>query len=89
MLGIKTTQILIYSDNFASINYLIHTHWFELKFLGVGTTVLIGAWLRKALKYIEPHKLQALQTIPLFSLAIAKIVLQLSGVPFVFRLLSL
>lgn len=53
VLGIKTTQILIYRDNFASINYLIHTHWYELKFLGVGTSVLIGVWLSKALKYTE------------------------------------
>lgn len=45
VLGIKATQILIYRDNFDSVNYLIRTHWFELKFLAVGTSVLIGVWL--------------------------------------------
>lgn len=58
VLGIKMHGILIYRDNSPPINYLFHSHWFELKFMGGGANVLIGVLLSKALKCAEPHKLQ-------------------------------
>lgn len=68
--------ILIYRDNFPSVNYLFQNHCFELKFMGAGASVLIGV-AQQSTKVCRATQITDVssQIIQLFSWAIVKIAL--------------